>query len=261
MLKFAAEQAWYEDGLDDREATALTGSFEAYSRSFEDQNAPPIGSVLATTLRQATFEVVPLPESGNMVLLVSSTKPDLGTRTLALAVDALPRIEQMAGKFPYRFLHLNVVPEADLPEDVLGASYNEFIEIGDKYVDTDVIVHEITHSTLYGIFPLWFEEREYTNARRRAGKDTKLDLRPNRPGGLYAEYIERPQGFLFLKALADMRGVEAVSKLVRSLRTRSLTDQELMRAIVADGTPEEQAQTAQLVCRQVIGTTRNYCAP
>jgi hypothetical protein len=222
---------------------------------------------------------VPMVESGNMVLIVSAERPELGTKALAIAVDVMQRVEQMAGKFPYHFLHINVVPAGDLEEDVLGASYNEFIEIGDRYVDTDVIVHEITHSTLYGIFPLWFEEgfahfmeyhfttgldagaRDYANVLRRAGKDTKLDLRPNRPGGLYAEYIERPQGFLFLKALSDIRGLEGVSKLVRSLRTRSLTDQELMRAIVADGTPEEQARTAQLVCQQVIGTTRNYCAP
>jgi len=277
LLEFATEQAWYQDGLDEREATALAGVLEAYARSLTDDYATPLGPILATTLRDALFDVVVLPESGSMVVLVSANRADQGRKALGLAVSALPGVEGVVGKYPYHFLHIRVTSR--LGEDTLGLSYNEFIAVATNSIDNETVIHEITHSTLYGIFPTWFEEgfahfleyyltgsldagvRDYMLELRWLERDTKLDIRANRGKSTIDYLAERARGFLFLKSIYDMRGIEGVTQMVRSLRTRSLTDQELMRAIVADGTAEEQQRVAAVVCKQVVGSIRNYCVP
>ncbi|HLF76119.1 MAG TPA: hypothetical protein VJB57_01390 [Dehalococcoidia bacterium] len=275
ILTFASEQTWYLDGLDDREATVMAGVFEAYASSLEDNYAPQIGPILANTLRQALFEVVNLPESGPMVVMVAAERLELGQKALQLAVDALPGIEAIVGKYPYHFLHIQVTK--DLPTDVLGASYDEFMEVDVGSVYAETVIHEITHSTLYGSFPTWFEEgfahfmeyyvtgtldageRDFTSQLRRLGRDPALDIRATR-GKTFADYIaERARGFLFLKAVHDAIGIENMSKMLRNLRTRTYGDQDLMRAMLTDGSPESQALMAQVVCKQVIGTVRSYC--
>ena len=275
ILAFASEQTWYQDGLDDREATVMAGVFEAYASSLEDNYAPQIGPILANTLRQALFEVVNLPESGPMVVMVAAERLELGQKALQLAVDALPGIEAIVGKYPYHFLHIQVTK--DLPTDVLGASYDEFMEVDVGSVYAETVIHEITHSTLYGSFPTWFEEgfahfmeyyvtgtldageRDFTSQLRRLGRDPALDIRATR-GKTFADYIaERARGFLFLKAVHDAIGIENMSKMLRNLRTRTYGDQDLMRAMLTDGSPESQALMAQVVCKQVIGTVRSYC--
>jgi hypothetical protein len=185
-------------------------------------------------------------------------------------------IEQLIGKFPYRFLHLTVTK--DLPEEVLGLSYNEFIAIRDDSVEPYVIVHEITHSTLYGIFPTWFEEglahfTEYhLTSTLAAGKaemsselrslrfDPQLDLRPNASYTWVDEYLERARGFLFLNGVYEIQGPESFSILIRQLRTRNYGDQDLLRALTQQGPTEKQPQMRQLVCQSFIGVRNLSCA-
>jgi hypothetical protein len=275
MLEFASEQGWYTDGLDDREAQALAGIFAAYARSLTDDNAPPIGAVLASTLRSGLFDVLDLAETGRMVVVVSSDDQELGREALRLTLEGLPKVEKLVGKYPYNFLHVQVTP--DLPLYLAGVSYNEFIALSDIAVDPGTVIHEITHSTMYGIFPIWFEEgmahflefyltesldegvRLYQGQLMQMRRDFRLDLRPNRPNTTVDYLAERARGFLFLRGVYEIRGIEGFSAMIRELRTRTFGDQDLLRAIVQQGPPELGPQLTAFVCQNVTGTTRNYC--
>ncbi len=155
-LQFASEQGWYADGLDDHEAKGLSEVFDAYALSFTKDGAPPVGTTLATTLRNQTFDTVTLPETGDKVVIVASKDPKIGQKALELATDYLPKIEAIAGKFPYPFIYIEVTP--DYPDELLGTSYDEFIGVNNKSVESNTLAHELTHSTVYGLFPTWFEE-------------------------------------------------------------------------------------------------------
>jgi len=275
MLSFAAQQPWYQDGLDEGEAKALKGAFEAYAESLSDRNAPPIGPVLKTTIASALFTVVDLPESREMVLLASADDPPRGQQAMALAAEYLPQIESLVGAYPYTFLYIMIT---DLPEVYAGLSYDEFIAISPRYLDRQTIAHELTHSTLYGIFPIWFEEgfahfmEYYLTGTLEDGatvhtadlqflrRGTKLDLRP-KPGYDDADYMaERAQGFLFIKGIFDTNGIDAVVGPVRSLRTRTVNAQELVWTFAQFGTTDQQQRLAGFVCQGVVGATRDYCA-
>jgi hypothetical protein len=274
VLAFASEQAWYQDGLDEREALALGGVFMAYTESLSDDYAPPVGPVIARTLRSGLFDVVPTMESGQVILLVSAEDERLGRQVLDISRPALGEVEGLVGKFPFKFLYLEVAD--DLPVFIAGLSYDEFIALAEDAVDEATIVHEIAHSTLYGIFPTWFEEgfahfieyyltenipggtREFEQFLRSIRVDTRLDLR----GGFNSdldELIERAQGFLFLKDLHAVIGIEGITKTVHSLRKQSATGQDLIRAMMTQTPVEKQPQLSQLICQRVLGTTRNYC--
>jgi hypothetical protein len=275
LLKYAAAQPWYQDGLDDDEATGLRGIFLAYGRSLKDNRAPPIGPVIATSLKFRLFEVLHLPESGTVAVIVSAEDMRKGQLALSLAVEALPRVEALVGPLQYAFLHLEVTP--DLPPEVAGYSYNEFIAVGTGDVNADVVIHEIAHSTVYGLFPLWFEEglahfvqhyltdsletgvREFTRDLQILRRDSLLDVRYKAWVTLADEYAARAQGFLFLKALADVQGVEGLSQTVRGLRTRTFTSQELLNTIAEQAPAEQQADVRRLFCDRVVGSTRNFC--
>jgi len=275
MLAFAAEQPWYQDGVDEAEAEGLKGAFEAYAESLSDRNAPPIGPVLRTTIASGLFTVVDLPESREMVLLAAAEDPAQGQQALAMAAEYLPQIELLVGAYPYTFLYIMIT---DLPEVYAGLSYDEFITISPEYVDRQTIAHELTHSTLYGIFPIWFEEgfahfMEYYltgtldegAATHTAGlqvlrRGAQLDLRP-KPGYDDVDYLaERAQGFLFIKGIFDTNGIDAVVGPVRSLRTRTVNAQELVWTFAQFGTAEQQQRLAGFVCQDVLGATRDYCA-
>jgi hypothetical protein len=73
--------------------------------------------------------------------------------------------------------------------------------------------------------------------------------------------VTRAQGFLFLKSVFDVVGIDEMSKAIRTLRTQSRTGQDLIRTIIQQATPENQERLRKLVCDQTIGTTHNYCAP
>ncbi|HEX5368773.1 MAG TPA: hypothetical protein VFY10_05085, partial [Dehalococcoidia bacterium] len=274
-LEFASEQPWYTDGLDDTEAAQLRGVFFAYAESLKDDNAPPIGPELAKTIQYQLEDVLQLPESGEMVLLVSAEDADAGRRALDIAAEALPRVEKIVGKFPYRFLFISVT---DLPDIYAGLSYDEFISIAPDYVDQPTIIHEITHSTLYGIFPTWFEEgfahfMEYylttglddgvsyfTDELKQIEASNKLYIAPN-AGYDFVDYVaERAQGFLFLKGFYDITGIDAVSATIRSLRTRTFNDQDLIKALIENSPPDKQPALRLYVCQDVRGTTHDYCA-
>jgi hypothetical protein len=275
VLEFTAEQGWYQDGLDDRELAGLTGIFDAYARSFEDTYAPPIGPILKPTIELGLFEVVQLPESGQMVLAVAATDYEQGRLALDLTVEALPKVEAIVGKYPYDFLHVQVVP--DMPVYLLGVSYNEFIGISSLAIDAGTVIHEVTHSTLFGSFPIWFEEgfahfaefyltdnlepsvREYTLALQQLRRDPRLDVSARRPQTTQDYLAERARGYLFLKGVYDIKGIEGIKAMIRELRTHTYNDQDLMRAIMSSGPADQSQQMAALVCKGVVGTTRNYC--
>ena len=155
MLKLAAEQPWYSDGLDDPEARGLRGAFAAYEESMSNRNAPKIGPVLSQALQHGTLRAVNLPVGGEMMLVVSADDPAAAQQVLDLAVAALPEIEGLVGAYPYDFLHMMVT---DLGEFYAGLSYDQFIIIAPNAIDENTVVHELTHSTMYGKFPTWFEE-------------------------------------------------------------------------------------------------------
>jgi hypothetical protein len=146
-------------------------------------------------------------------------------------------------------------------------------------VDGETVIHEITHSALYGIFPLWFEEgfarfvghylthsldegvRLYTEHLRLLRRESRLNIGP-RPGYNEVDYLaERDQGFLFFKAIYDLKGTEAVVQTIRSLRNKTSSDQELIRTLAQSAGQQHQVQSRQYVCQREVGTTHNYCAP
>jgi hypothetical protein len=274
MLNFAAEQAWYSDGLDDPEARALRGAFMSYEESLSNRNAPTVGPVLAQAIRHGTMRAVDLPEGGEMLLLVSADDPAVAQQVVDMAVEALPEIEKLVGAYPYEFLHLAVT---DLGDIFAGLSYDQYIALSPDYVTRGVTIHELTHSTMYGKFPTWFEEgfahfveyymtdeldvatQQYHKDLAYLGTDTRLYVGAYRDTSVAGYLAEREQGFLFFRALYDMRGIEGLTAIVRKLRTKSLTDQELLREFVQFGSTEEQRAMQAYFCENVVGTARNYC--
>jgi hypothetical protein len=76
--------------------------------------------------------------------------------------------------------------------------------------------------------------------------------------GFFREQVE---GMLFMNGVVEMNGIDALIGTVRQVRTKSLSDQELLRAFVSYGTTEEQRRMEEYFCENVIGTSRNYCPP
>ena len=275
MLTFASEQGWYSDGLDPAEARGLRGAFQAYEKSLTNKYGPTIGPILASTLEFGLFEAVEL-EAGELVVVVSAEDPEVGRTVIEKSVAWLPQIEELVGAYPYSFLHLMVT---DLDEFFAGLSYDEFIAIGPDYVDDETIVHELTHSTMYGSFPTWFEEGfahfvEFymtetlpegvaSNQEDLAylGFDDALYVGFYRDTSLEGYLPERMQGFLFMNSVYEKNGIDGLIGTVREIRTKSLSDQELLRVFVASGTKEEQRRIEEHFCEKVIGTSRNYCPP
>jgi hypothetical protein len=274
MLNYSAEQPWYADGLDDPEARGLRGAFAAYEESLSNRNAPTIGPVLSQALQHGTFRAVDLPVGGEMILVVSAERPEDAQAVLDMSVEALPQIESLVGAYPYDFLHMMVT---DLGEFLAGLSYDQFIIVAPNSIDKATVVHELTHSTMYGQFPIWFEEgfahfveahltetmdqavKDHTDFLRAIGSDSRLYVGSYRDDSFAGYLAERSQGFLFMKAVLDLKGIEGLTALLAKLRTQTLTDQELLREFVQFGTTEEQRTMQEHFCDYVIGSTRNYC--
>lgn len=270
---YAAEQGWYEDGFDVGEAIGLRAVFQTYTVSLTDRHAPKIGPVLASTIAHQLTVTLDLPESGQVVVLVSADDPELGRRALDMAAYWLPQVEEITGEFPYSFLHLTVT---DLPEMLGGLSYDEFIALSTEHVDDETIVHELTHSTLYGIFPTWFEEgfayymQHYLTGTLEEGTSRfledlalldagrKLEVSP-RANDEYQYFIDQARGYLFIKGLVELSGWEAVIETIKTLRTRTITDQQLLKQLIETDNPEHRAALEQYLCENVSGTTREYC--
>jgi hypothetical protein len=272
MVTYASEQGWYNDGLDVEEARGLRGAFQAYEKSLTNKYGPAIGPVLSTTLEFGLFQAIELPEGGEMIVVVSADDPEVGQTVVDKAIEWLPQIEALVGAYPYSFLHLMVT---DIGEFYAGLSYDEFIALSPEYVDDATIVHELTHSTMYGSFPTWFEEgfayfvgyymtgelEENVQLAKDALGDTRLFVGPYRDvsdAGFFREQIE---GMLFMNAVYEMNGIDSLIDSVRQIRTKSLSDQELLRIFVAHGPSEEQQRMEAYFCENVVGTSRNYCPP
>ena len=276
MLSFASEQGWYSDGLDQDEARGLRGAFEAYETSLTRKYAPTIGPVLSTTLEFGLFRATELPEGGEMIVVVSADDPEVGKTVLDKSIEWLPRIEELVGAYPYSFLHLMVT---DLGELYAGLSYDEFIAISPDYVDDETIVHELTHSTMYGSFPTWFEEgfayfmegyltdssddilALFAEQLSLMGYDRMLYVGFYRDTSDAGWLAEQMQGFLFMTGVHELNGIDALIGTVRDIRTKSLSDQELLRTFVSHGTSEQQQRMEAYFCENVVGTSRNYCPP
>ncbi len=274
-LEFASEQPWYKDGLDDAEAAQLRGVFFAYAQSLKDDNAPQIGPILSKTIQYQLEDVLQLPESGEMILLVSADDPEVGRKALQIAADALPRVEQIVGKFPYSFLFVSVT---DLGDIFAGLSNDQFISIAPNAVDDATITHEITHSTLYGIFPTWFEEgfayfmeyyltsdldagvKYFTDALSQLETSTKLYLGLETSNNLFFYLSQSGQGFLFLKGFYDITGIDSVTATIRSLRTKTFSSQDLIRTLIQNSPSDKQRPLSDFVCQDVRGLTHNYCS-
>jgi len=272
MLTFASEQDWYSDGLDQDEARGLRGAFEAYEKSLTNKYGPTIGPVLASTLQYGLFKAITLPEGGEMIVVVSADDPEVGQTVIDKAVEWLPKIEAMVGPYPYSFLHLMVT---DIGEYYAGLSYDEFIAIAPEHVTDEVIVHELTHSTMYGSFPTWFEEGfayfmgyymtgvldENVKEAKDALGDTRLFVGAYRDLSDIGFIREQVEGMLFMDAVYEMNGIDSLTDSVRQIRTKSLSDQELLRVFVSHGPTEEQHRMEAYFCENVVGTSRNYCPP
>jgi hypothetical protein len=272
MVTFASEQDWYTDGLDSDEARGLRGAFEAYEKSLTNKYGPTIGPVLSTTLEYGLFKAIDLPEGGEMIVVVSADDAEVGQTVVDKAIEWLPQIEKLVGPYPYSFLHLMVT---DIGDFYAGLSYDEFIALSPEYVDDTTIVHELTHSTMYGSFPTWFEEGfayfvgyymtgeldENVQYAKDALGDTRLFVGPYRDVSDTGFFREQIEGMLFMNAIYEMNGIDSLIDSVRQIRTKSLSDQELLRIFVAHGDSEEQNRTEAYFCENVVGTSRNYCPP
>ena len=132
---------------------------------------------------------------------------------------------------------------------------------------------------MYGSFPIWFEEGfahfgefymtetlEDGVARNREdleflGFDAALYVGFYRDPSFEGYLAERMQGFLFMNHVYEMNGIDALIATVREIRTKSLSDQELLRVFVGYGTSEERNRMEEHFCQNVVGTSRNYCPP
>ncbi|HXH21444.1 MAG TPA: hypothetical protein VNN10_05400 [Dehalococcoidia bacterium] len=274
LFQFATEQAWYLDGLDDYEAKGLRGVVQAYERSLTTQKAPLVGASAASTLRHRLFDAALLPESGEVMVIAAAKDPALGRKALDIAVANLPRVEGMVGKYPYAFLYIEVTPEIE--DYYEGASFkNEFLLVAPGSVTPGVLVHELTHATVYGLFPIWFEEglayvtHEYLTgdlssfirgvARTAPARAVWLDVYNY---GYYTTgqwVLEQAGGLLLLNAIFETVGPEAFSNTVKALRTKTYNDNELLARILELAPEDKQPAIRKLYCDRVVGTTRNYC--
>jgi hypothetical protein len=271
-LHLATEQWWYTDGFDDNEAKALTALFRAYQSSLSDRYIINIGDLMPSSLRGNYFHVLQLPESGE-VTIVLAADPEyeaLAPEALRLAVDNLPRVESIVGKFPYPFLYIYLT---DLGDDgLLGLNRNEFIEINRTAVDVNTISHEMTHATVYGNFPTWFEEgfayfvgnyaanelavieRDALAAIAVTRRPRQLDLRAKFDHSAAGYFSTISQGFLFFKGYSDIVGLDAMGQTIRALRGKTYTnDNELLRAIVTNSPPDKQQAVQTYLCGAVVG--------
>ena len=62
-----------------------------------------------------------------------------------------------------------------------------------------------------------------------------------------------------MKSIYEARGIEGLSAILTKLRTKTMTDQELLREFVQFGTAEEQRAMKDYFCKNVVGTAGNYC--
>jgi hypothetical protein len=185
-------------------------------------------------------------------------------------VENLPRVETSVGKYPYPFVYIWVTSLG--VEGLLGANRNEFVWIGEDAVETNTIAHELTHATLYGNFPLWFEEGvayyvgSYANNElsvqqqdslrviAATGRPRKLDLGAKFDHSDRGYFASISQGFLFFQGLVDIQGLEGLGQVIRSLRSKTYNnDNELLRAIVTNSPADKQQAVQQYLCGAVIG--------
>jgi hypothetical protein len=135
------------------------------------------------------------------------------------------------------------------------------------------MAHEMTHATVYGIFPTWFEEgfayfmgfyhsgsmqareREFRAGLAANKLDARLDLNARFSHSLETAYISSlAQGFLFFKGIHDIEGFESMGTIIRALRSKTFgSDNELIREIIANGRPDTRDQLRQFVCANVTG--------
>jgi hypothetical protein len=187
-------------------------------------------------------------------------------------------VESVVGAYPYHFVHIEIVALGPI---YAGLSYNEFIEIDPEAIDRETTIHELTHSTLYGIFPLWFEEgmahfvqhyltgsleegtRLYSGHLRQLARDQRLDLRYRTSYTFADEIAERAQGFLFISAFHDAQGIDGVVETLKPLRKQTFNGngQDLIAEMARLGSAETQAKTAKVICEHTIGARRDYCVP
>ncbi len=91
------------------------------------------------------------------------------------------------------------------------------------------------------------------------GADNKVDIINY---GIYTGwdyFAETRSGFLFVKSIFDIEGIDGLSKTVKSLRTKTYNDNELLAAIMTYAPANVQAQMRKLFCDRVKGGSRNYC--
>ncbi len=273
----ASQQPWYSDGLDDTEALCLAGVYDAFAASVSDYYAPDLGDGLLTTLRYRLFALAPVDGSADPVpVLVSAADPEQGSTALQLATTALGKIQPLVGPYPYPFMHLQVTDE--LPLILAGVASKDFIGISTYWVDAPTITHEVTHSTVYGIFPTWFEEglahftefyltgslddgkEQFTDELDWLGVDDRLDIRPVSAYSWDAYMADRAEGFLLIKSIFEIDGQEAFSRTLHSLRKQSYSDQQTLAAFVEQaGSADAQAQMKDLFCKRLIGSMHDYC--
>src|SRR5688500_5428973 len=120
--------------------------------------------------------------------------------------------------------------------------------ISDNSVDMETMIHGAVHSTLYRTFPIWIETGmaycienysmgsidymagEFESEWRQFRMDSRLYLRFRKTGTYLDRRIDEARGFLSLNALYRVKGIEAISSMVRTLRIQHYSDQDLVRA-------------------------------
>lgn len=268
-LALISAQPWAQDGITDDEAKNLKGLFLAHEVSLEEQYVPDLEKVVKSTLEGNYLRTLSLPESGEVTVMVGTDFPELGLAAFDVVLAEMAKVESLVGPFPYPFLYVWVT---ELPQYLAGLSVNEFIALSPDYVEAETVAHEITHATLYGIFPIWFEEgfayfmEAYATdnipglaAYHRAmlgqqRKTQKLDLAARFDHARASYTAELSQGFLFFNGLYDIEGIEGLGRIVRALRSKTYTnDNELLHAIVSNSAPENQLRVQQYLCQTVIG--------
>lgn len=273
-LRLATEQTWYTDGFDDNEAKHMTALFRAYQSSLTIRKLgkfDQIGSQMASSIRGNYFYVTNLPEHGEVTVIVTADPKyeSMARNTLMMAVDNLPKVEAIVGEFPFDFVHIRIT---DLEDGVGGTELKEFVILSPKYITTEVVSHELTHATLHGVFPVWFEEglayfvgrtmegsseryeAEYVALLNSVRLPRKLDLSLKFDHSSFGYSSALIQGFLFFKGLNDLIGPDQLGVLLRALRGKTFANEnELFRAIVTNSQPDKQQAVQAYLCGAVLG--------
>jgi hypothetical protein len=240
---------WVVDGLDQREKLVVAAAFRSAAEytDFLISRETPLGERLTRgpradrklewkpiqdALERGRFDIVLLPRVGWRVVLAIGPD-DEGRRALEAVAASIVEIEELIGTYPHHQLLLVVDPPFDMA-NAAAAALESMIFFKPERTSRVVAAHELVHIYADSLFPpLWLQEGLaifLSNHLQGDIEDVFLTVSQNLVSAEAAGFLDclgdpegqervgRAVGFLFLKEIYDLAGLEPVSKMAQAMR-------------------------------------------